>query len=128
MKQAIPQAHFSYADYLHWQDDQLWELIDGEALLMAPAPTRLHQHLVAKLCRQIDEYLDDKPCEVYIAPFGVRLPEGDRSDDQIDTVVQPDLSIFCPPHRLRPLVPLGFRSRPLPQNAGIRPPSLDIAR
>jgi hypothetical protein len=29
----------TYGDYLGWKDDKRWELIDGTAYLMAPAPT-----------------------------------------------------------------------------------------
>lgn len=34
-------------------------------------------------------------CEVYHAPFDVRLPQPEESDDQISTVVQPDLVVIC---------------------------------
>ncbi|TBL81818.1 Uma2 family endonuclease [Paenibacillus thalictri] len=34
--------------------------------------------------------------EVYSAPFDVRLPRGDEtSDDEIKTVVQPDITVIC---------------------------------
>ena len=33
---------FTYADYLAWDDDQHWELIDGEAFCMSQGPNRLH--------------------------------------------------------------------------------------
>lgn len=29
------------------------------------------------------------------APFDVLLPRGEESDDETDTVVQPDISVFC---------------------------------
>jgi len=29
----------TYGDYLHWPDDVRYELIDGDAYLIAPAPT-----------------------------------------------------------------------------------------
>ena len=34
------------------------------------------------------------------APFDVRLPEGDEADDEIITVVQPDISVICDPAKL----------------------------
>ena len=38
------QQHHTYGDYLSWPDDVRYELIDGEAYLMAPpAPTISHQ-------------------------------------------------------------------------------------
>jgi len=30
------EDRFTYADYLTWDDDQRWELIDGEAFCMSP--------------------------------------------------------------------------------------------
>jgi hypothetical protein len=44
--------------------DERWELIDGEAWDMCPAPTRPHQQMVVELTRQIGNFLVDKPCEV----------------------------------------------------------------
>ncbi|MHB8767226.1 MAG: Uma2 family endonuclease [Deferrisomatales bacterium] len=40
-------------------------------------------------------YLADKPCRLYVAPFDVRLPRGSEPDDEVDTVVQPDLVVVC---------------------------------
>ncbi len=36
-----------------------------------------------------------KPCRLYLAPFDVRLPEGQEEDTKIKTVVQPDLTVIC---------------------------------
>ena len=44
--------------------------------------------------------LKDKSCEIYLAPFDVRLPLGDEKEDDITNVVQPDLSIICDPKKL----------------------------
>lgn len=101
MPQSAPKVgHFSYGDYCHWTDDERWELIDGEAYAMAPAPSRLHQEFAVELTRQIANQLRGQACRVYVAPFDVRLPRGEESDDQVNTVVQPDLAIICDPARL----------------------------
>lgn len=97
---ATKVGHFSYGDYCRWPDDERWELIDGEAFAMAPAPSRLHQEFAVELTRQIANQLRDHPCRIYVAPFDVRLPKGDEADEQIDTVVQPDLAVICDPARL----------------------------
>lgn len=39
--------------------------------------------------------LEGKPCRVYVAPFDVRLPESEEPDEQIRTVVQPDVLVVC---------------------------------
>ena len=88
--------HHSYADYVAWPDDARYELIDGIAYAMSPAPTRRHQEVAGEIFRHIAEALEGSPCRPYIAPFDVRLPHGDKADDaSIDTVVQPDISVIC---------------------------------
>lgn len=101
MPQHAPVSpHFTYGDYRRWQGDERWELIDGEAHAMSPAPSRLHQRILTQLAAQIAPALEDGPCEVYVAPFDVRLPHGGEPDDQIETIIQPDLSIICDPDKL----------------------------
>ena len=87
----------SYADYLAWPDEARYELIDGIAYAMGPAPSRRHQEVTLELARQIAAALEGSPCRPYIAPFDVRLPRaaGEKSDAAIDTVVQPDISVIC---------------------------------
>ena len=92
--------HHTYGDYLAWPEDVRYELIDGIAYAMSPAPTVSHQEVVLELSRQIDEQFDDKPCRVLISPLDVRLARGDESDEAIDTVVQPDLSVVCDPAQI----------------------------
>lgn len=97
---AIPKLkedeHFTYADYLTWPDDERWELIDGEAYDMSPGPGMRHQRLSACLTAKMYAHLDGKPCQVFAAPFDVRpLADSAMSDDQVDTVVQPDLLVVC---------------------------------
>jgi len=91
---------YTYGDYLNWDDDERWELIDGAAYNMTPAPSRRHQDISGELFRQFATYLLDKRCQVYASPFDVRLPEGDEADEDILTVVQPDISVICDSHKL----------------------------
>jgi Uma2 family endonuclease len=82
---------YTYGDYCGWDDGQRWELIDGEAYAMSPAPRPRHQRALAKLTKLLESFLEDKPCKLYPAPFDVRL----NADEYDDTVVQPDLSVVC---------------------------------
>lgn len=93
-------GRFNYADYCSWTEDERWELINGQAYAMSPAPTRIHREVVVELARQIGNYLQGNPCRVYVAPFDVRLPDRDEADDAVETVVQPGLAVICDPTKL----------------------------
>jgi Uma2 family endonuclease len=98
MSSAIPvedNKNFTYEDYVQWGEDHRWELIDGAAFNMSPSPSRKHQKISMELAWQLRTFLKDKSCEVYAAPFDVRLPEHDEPDEEIKTVVQPDISVIC---------------------------------
>jgi Uma2 family endonuclease len=100
---ALPKAsdrRFTYADYRQWPDDERWELIDGEAYAMAPAPTISHQTLVLNIAKQIDDALDGSPCRALIAPVDVLLPALDETEDNVATVVQPDILVVCDPAKV----------------------------
>ena len=95
------QQYHTYADYLGWPDDVRYELIDGEAYLMAPpAPTISHQTVAGEIYFQLRLALDGKPCVPLIAPVDVRLPKADEADEAIDTVVQPDVLVVCDPAKI----------------------------
>jgi len=86
---------FTYGDYLTWDDDERWELIDGVPYNMSPAPLVAHQRILGALHLEFGNWFKGKGCQVFFAPFDVRLPEADESDDLIETVVQPDLAVVC---------------------------------
>jgi Uma2 family endonuclease len=92
---------FTYADYKSWPEGERWELIDGQAFAMSPAPSNFHQLIVGELFRHIANYFHGKPYRPFVAPFDVRLPVAGTADQQIDTVVQPDISLVCNPDKLK---------------------------
>lgn len=89
--------HYTYADYLTWQFDEMVELIRGKVFRMSPAPSRFHQEISGNLYGLIWYYLKNNPCLVFHAPFDVRLPlpPNQQVSGKIDTVVQPDICIIC---------------------------------
>jgi Uma2 family endonuclease len=91
---------YNYADYREWPDQERWELIEGIAYDMSPAPSRKHQKILGELHRQISTFLLDKTCDVYMAPFDVRFPEQEEREEEIKTVLQPDISVICDPAKL----------------------------
>ncbi|WOC52570.1 restriction endonuclease [Bergeyella porcorum] len=91
---------YSYADYLLWQVKEKIELFKGKILAMSPAPARYHQKIVGNIHGILFPIFKGKKCELYTAPFDVRIPKQDKEDDKIFTVVQPDLSVICDPEKL----------------------------
>jgi Uma2 family endonuclease len=92
--------YHTYADYLTWPDDVRYELVDGVAYLMVPAPDLAHQDVVGEIYFQLRTALGEGPCRPFIAPVEVRLPKSDETDAQVDTVVQPDVLVVCDPSGL----------------------------
>jgi Uma2 family endonuclease len=66
---------FTYKDYLTWPEQEHWELINGIPYNMTPAPSTQHQKIVTTLIALFYNALKDSPCQVFSAPFDVRLPE-----------------------------------------------------
>jgi len=94
---------YTYADYLTWKFKETIELIKGKIMLMSPAPNVKHQRIERKLLVAIDWHLKGKKCEVFPAPFDVRLYHRNNSilsSHEIHTVVQPDLCVICNPEIL----------------------------
>ena len=89
---------YTYADYLMWLDDKRRELINGLIKMMSPAPHPRHAAVNFKIAWQL-EYIIKRnkgKCEVYHAPFDVRFPRnGETANNQINTVVQPDICVIC---------------------------------
>ncbi len=94
------KIQYTFADVLSWDESEHIEIINGEAFAMA-APSRMHQKISMELSRQLANYLEGKKCEVYPAPFSVRLFEqdGDAPED-VDTLVEPDISVICDRNKL----------------------------
>lgn len=86
---------YTYADYLKWTFEERLEIIKGKIFPMS-APARIHQRISSNLFGEIYLYLRDKKCEVYSAPFDVRLtPLKRNNSDKVHTIVQPDICVIC---------------------------------
>ena len=81
---------YTYQDYLEWPDDERWELIEGEAYDMSPAPKTKHQDISRNLSWSVanqKEKLQEKGCKLYEAPTDVVFDEYN--------VAQPDIFFVC---------------------------------
>jgi Uma2 family endonuclease len=88
---------YTYADFLEWNEEERYEIIDGLALMMSP-PVTSHQRVCRNLFAQILDFLKGKPGEAFFAPFSVRLdPAPDFSDT---TVLEPDIVVVLDPSKI----------------------------
>ena len=78
---------YTYQDYLTWDDNERWELIDGVAYNMTPAPAFRHQRVAGNFYYILKNRLSGKPCIPGIAPTDIVLSEYN--------VVQPDVFVVC---------------------------------
>jgi Uma2 family endonuclease len=98
-----PSRLYTYADYLSWIDDKRRELIDGVVYDLLSAPTRWHASITMNLSSIVGWFIKERKgkCKIYHAPFDVRFPKnGKTADDEIYTVVQPDICVICDPKKL----------------------------
>lgn len=78
---------FTYSDYVHWPEDERWEIIGGEAYVMTPAPTTRHQAILQYLSTQFGNFFKGSGCRPFPAPTDVVF--------DAQNVVQPDLLVVC---------------------------------
>ncbi|MEA3456727.1 MAG: Uma2 family endonuclease [Campylobacterota bacterium] len=77
--------YYTYDDYTYWEGE--WELIDGIAYAMSPAPVKRHQMLCGYIFSEIISHLSEcSICEVLI-----------YEDWKIDTttLLKPDVAVVC---------------------------------
>jgi len=86
---------YSYADYLEWKFEERTELIKGRIFKMSRAPGSYHQEIAAEITRVFANHLKGKMCKVYPAPFDVRLAKKSLMNEDVITVVQPDICVVC---------------------------------
>ncbi|MDR1342168.1 MAG: Uma2 family endonuclease [Prevotellaceae bacterium] len=93
---------YTYADYLQWLDDKRRELINGFIRMMS-APATAHAEVTGDLHATLHYFIKQRSgkCKVFVAPFDVRLPKnGEKDDNKIFSVVQPDIVVICDPSKI----------------------------
>lgn len=83
---------FTYVDYLSWPEEERWEIINGQAYAMTPAPSIRHQKIVGKFYVKLENNLSGKQCIPFVAPTDVVLDDFN--------VVQPDILVVCDPAKI----------------------------
>ncbi len=87
---------YTEQDYYNIPENTRAELINGHIIYNQAAPARIHQRILGELYTVINNYIRSKngPCQVYPAPFAVKL-----RDDR-NTIVEPDISVICDKNKL----------------------------
>lgn len=91
----VQEKIYTEEDYYNIPENVHAELIDGHIYYQA-APSRIHQKISHFLEWKIENYIRDKNgnCEVYAAPFAVKLFNDKKN------IVEPDISVICDPNKL----------------------------
>ena len=87
-------ATYSYASYLRWKFEERVELIKGKVFLMG-APATKHQVCIGIVFGELYQFLKGKPCKAFVSPFDVRFPGKSLMDQDVFTVLQPDICVVC---------------------------------
>lgn len=91
---------YSYADYLFWRLKERVELFKGKIFKMSPAPNVKHQKVSRNLTIDLGNIFKNQKCQLFPAPFDVRILKQNTEDKEVFTVVQPDLCIICDSEKL----------------------------
>jgi Uma2 family endonuclease len=91
---------YTYADYYSWKFEERLELIKGKIFKMSPAPGGNHQIISFNISGELYNFLKDKSCKAFPAPFDVRLVREETNDKKVKTVVQPDVCVICDPSKI----------------------------
>lgn len=83
---------FTWDDYTTWPDEERWEIIDGVAYNMTPAPSVKHQVVAGNFFSQLKQKLANKTCKPFISPVDVVLSEYD--------IIQPDVFVICDKNKI----------------------------
>ena len=79
------KPHYTYQEYQHREGR--WEIIEGEAFAMSPAPIPKHQNISGNIFAELREALQKcETCRSYL-PIDWHIAE--------DTIVQPDNLVLC---------------------------------
>jgi len=95
-----PSYSYTYADYLKWKFEERLELFKGKVYKLS-APNTKHQEVSRNFVVSFSNQLKNKTCKVFNAPFDVRLLVKNRKkDNEVKTVVQPDICVICDESKL----------------------------
>jgi Uma2 family endonuclease len=108
------KKRYTYQDTLSWPESFRAELINGEiyvdgqpyegeppteeSVFGMAAPSTAHQRVLGELHYQLHGFLRNRTCEVFPAPFAVRLPAKKAEDE--GKFFLPDIVVVCDPSKI----------------------------
>lgn len=90
---------YTCADYLNCHLEQAVELVKGKIFPVPPAPSMKPQRISWQISYFIADFLKNKECRAFSAPFHVCLLDKQKSKKAY-TVVRPDISMICNKNKL----------------------------
>jgi Uma2 family endonuclease len=93
-------GRYTYADYLTWQMEEMVELIKGKVFKRVALPGVNHQGVSENIFNKLSTHLEKMQGKVFTAPFDVRLPLKSKKNEDINTIIQPDICVICNPEKL----------------------------
>ncbi len=94
---AYKDKKYTYEDLENLNDDNRYEIINGELYLLS-SPVSKHQVILLDMAKQFDDFFKNKKCKPFIAPLDVRL---DCKGKKSKNVVQPDLMVVCDENKIQ---------------------------
>lgn len=91
--QRSDDKHFTFQDFLSWDEGSRYEIFDGVPVLLA-SPTTKHQGVVSFLTMEFGMHFKGKECRVFPSSFTVRFSDVEDYNNA-DNVFEPDLTIVC---------------------------------
>lgn len=88
---------YTYEDLVKFEDENRYEIIDGELYLMS-SPVSKHQVILLDMALQFSKFFEGKKCRPFIAPLDVRL---DGKGKKSKNVIQPDLMVVCDENKIQ---------------------------
>lgn len=91
-----PTKLYTCEDYYNLPENERAELYEGVFIYNMAPPSRAHQKILNELSYTLNHYIktNNGSCEVYPAPFAVKLSE------ENNTIVEPDISVICDKNKL----------------------------
>ncbi len=99
MAPAVKLDTYTYQDYKNFDDSMRCEIIEGEVVMMAPAPSIIHQLISSDLHYILKRFFIKRKCQVFHPPTDVLL-DYQYNFENAKIILQPDIIVVCDKNKL----------------------------